>query len=415
LTGPACAPARVPARTYACITMTGWLYRLHARIARVPPCLNTGEFACPPAGRIACRTNTGGFTGCKACISVAGTLARTLAGNIAGIRTPCGLACVVAARIPAGKVITRTYTCSHTSEVACLAGVYTQIQRFIGATEDLFGIFKEDEEEVTEITEPIDRNELLSGKVVFENVSFAYPGRPQEEVIKNISFEISPNQMVALVGISGSGKTTITSLILRFYSISKGTIWFNGRDSSSYSISSIRRQISLVPQDIFLFGGSIRENIAYGKPGATDAEILNAAGKANAMEFIERFPEGLDTLVGERGAQLSGGQRQRIAIARAVLKDPRILILDEATSSLDSESEKLVQAALENLMKNRTSIVIAHRLSTIRRADRIIVIVDGKIAEEGKHEELLSLRGEYWKLHEMQFENNNDRVVTELS
>lgn len=296
------------------------------------------------------------------------------------------------------------YTGFIAGTIGGLAGVFTQIQRYIGATEDLFEIFDEKEEELNDIRDGIAPDEKLSGKVVFENVSFAYPTRPEEEVLKGVSFIINPNQLVALVGMSGAGKTTITSLLMRLYETEKGRIMLNGRSNNDYPLSVLRSQVSIVPQDIFLFGGTIRENIAYGKPGATDDEILTAAAKANAMEFINRFPERLDTVVGERGTQLSGGQRQRIAIARAVLKDPRILILDEATSSLDSESERLVQDALEKLMKDRTSIVIAHRLSTVRRADLILVLDKGRLVESGTHEELMTIsKGIYKKLSKLQY------------
>ncbi|HUS86506.1 MAG TPA: ABC transporter transmembrane domain-containing protein [Bacteroidales bacterium] len=316
-----------------------------------------------------------------------------------------GATLLSAGSINAGQLFSFViYTGFIAGTIGGLASVYTQIQRFIGATEDLFKIFGEEEEELTEIAGPIGQENLLTGKVFFDNVSFAYPGRPDEEVLKNVSFEINPNQIVALVGISGSGKTTITSLILRLYDIEKGRILFNGKDSTYYSLSALRKQISLVPQDIFLFGGTIQENIAYGKPDASDDEIVEAAYRANAMEFIERFPDGMDTVVGERGTQLSGGQRQRIAIARAVLKDPRILILDEATSSLDSESERLVQDALEKLMVDRTSIVIAHRLSTIRKADQIFVIDKGCLVERGTHEQLMNVsNGIYRTLSELQY------------
>ena len=205
-------------------------------------------------------------------------------------------------------------------------------------------------------------------------------------------------------GSSGAGKTTIASLIMRLHEPTSGELLFDNRSSRDFSLSSLRSQIALVPQDIFLFGGSIRENISYGKPSATEDEILEAARQANALEFIDRFPERLETIVGERGTQLSGGQRQRIAIARAVLKNPRILILDEATSSLDSESERLVQEALEKLMVGRTSIVIAHRLSTIRKADQIMVIDNGSIVEKGTHEQLMILEnGIYRNLSMLQF------------
>jgi ABC-type multidrug transport system fused ATPase/permease subunit len=223
-------------------------------------------------------------------------------------------------------------------------------------------------------------------------------------VLNDITIEITENQLVALVGTSGAGKSTIASLLLRLHDPTAGRIYFDNKDSCDYPLSELRSQIALVPQDVFLFGGSIRENIAYGKPAATEDEIIEAARKANASEFIDRFPERYDTIVGERGTQLSGGQRQRIAIARAVLKDPKILILDEATSSLDSESERLVQDALEKLMDGRTSIVIAHRLSTIRKAHQILVIDSGRIVEKGTHDQLMKLdQGIYKNMSKLQF------------
>lgn len=284
-----------------------------------------------------------------------------------------------------------------------LANVFTQIQRFLGATEDLFEIFEEEGEEIKTI-DVVCPDQEIHGLIRFDKVSFFYPGRPGEKVLEDIDLTIPADRMTALVGPSGAGKSTITSLLLSFYQPTGGTIYFDDKPSGQYDLSCLRKQIALVPQDIFLFGGTIRENISYGKTGATDDEIYNAAEKANALEFIERFPEKMDTLVGERGTQLSGGQRQRIAIARAVLKDPRVLILDEATSSLDSESEKLVQDALEKLMKGRTSIVIAHRLSTVRNADQIVVIEQGRIAECGTHDELINLeQGVYRNLSELQY------------
>jgi ABC-type multidrug transport system fused ATPase/permease subunit len=284
-----------------------------------------------------------------------------------------------------------------------LASVITRIQQFIGATEDLFEIFDVRVEDIEEI-HTLEIKDALSGEIRLKNLSFTYPSRPGEEVLHEINMHISENQLIALVGPSGAGKSTLTSLLMRLYDPTKGEIWFDGKQSLDIPLSVLRKQIALVPQDIFLFGGTIRENIAYGKPGAGDKEIYEAARKANAMEFIDRFPEKLDTLVGERGTQLSGGQRQRVAIARAVLKDPRILILDEATSSLDSESERLVQDALEKLMHGRTSIVIAHRLSTIRKADQILVLDHGRLVEKGTHKELLKLpSGIYRNLSELQF------------
>ena len=224
-------------------------------------------------------------------------------------------------------------------------------------------------------------------------------------LLKEISFKVEAGQTVALVGSSGSGKTTIASLILRFYDPSKGSIFIDGKETKSFSLTELRKQIALVPQDVILFAGSIKDNILYGKPNATDQEIENASKKANAFEFISSFPDQFNTLVGERGIQLSGGQRQRIAIARAVLKNPSILILDEATSSLDSESERLVQEALDKLMVGRTSIVIAHRLATIRNANKIIVLDQGLVQEIGTHQQLnLNEKGLYYKLSKMQFE-----------
>jgi len=284
-----------------------------------------------------------------------------------------------------------------------VAAVFARMQKFIGATEDLFEIFESEEEKIQEIDKGI-QNVSFTGKITFKNLSFAYPSRPDTEVLKNINLAIEPGNLIALVGKSGAGKSTFATLLLHLYEPVSGQILFDELSISDINLTALRKQIALVPQDIFLFGGTIRENIAYGKFDASEEEIMNAAGNANALEFIDRFPERLETIVGERGTQLSGGQRQRIAIARAILKDPKILILDEATSSLDSESEQLVQGALEKLMKNRTSIVIAHRLSTIRNADKIVVLENGKIVETGTHEQLMNVRsGAYRLLNEIQF------------
>ena len=284
-----------------------------------------------------------------------------------------------------------------------MADVFARVQKFIGATEDLLEIFDETTEDVTELL-PLPESQVLHGNISFRDITFHYPTRPDATVLKQITADIQPDTLVALVGPSGAGKSTFVSLLLRLYNPVSGQILFDGRDSAEIPVTALRSQMAVVPQDIFLFGGTIRENIAYGKTSATEEMIMEAARKANAWEFISQFPEGLDTLVGERGTQLSGGQRQRIAIARAVLKDPKILILDEATSSLDSESERLVQDALEKLMKGRTSIVIAHRLSTIRQADKILVLDNGQIIEQGTHDELLQLEGGlYRNLSGLQF------------
>lgn len=287
--------------------------------------------------------------------------------------------------------------------IAGMAGVYTRLQRTIGATEKLLLLLDEPAEELADsyVPEPSD---LLSGKITFDHVGFRYPSRNEVTVLQDVSFSIEPGQEVALVGPSGAGKSTLVSLLLRFYDPTNGTIFFDNRDSRSYPVTSVRKQMAIVMQDVFLFGGTIRENIAYGKTDASEQEIIDAAVQANAWDFIQSFPGRLDTIVGERGVQLSGGQRQRIAIARAVLKDPKILILDEATSSLDSESERLVQEALEKLMHGRTSVVIAHRLATVRKADKIIVLESGRIVEQGTHSELVSNEnGLYKTLTELQF------------
>ena len=245
----------------------------------------------------------------------------------------------------------------------------------------------------------------LRGEVEFRDVHFRYPSRAEMAVLKGISFTVKPGEKIALVGPSGAGKSTIISLLLRFYDPQPGEILLDGRPAPEYPLAWLRNQMSIVPQETLLFGGTIYENIAYGRPGATEAEIMEAARQAHAHEFIAPFPEGYQTLVGERGVKLSGGQRQRVAIARAILKNPAILILDEATSSLDSESERLVQLALDKLMENRTTFMIAHRLATVRRADRILVIRDGQLVESGTHAELHQQEnGLYRRLAELQFD-----------
>jgi ABC-type multidrug transport system fused ATPase/permease subunit len=231
-------------------------------------------------------------------------------------------------------------------------------------------------------------------------------------VLHGINLHADPGERIALVGPSGAGKSTLISLLLRLYDPLSGRILIDGKDASKYQLAELRQHMAMVPQEVLLFGGSIADNIAYGKPGATRAEIERAARQAHAHEFIQAFPEGYGTLVGERGLKLSGGQRQRIAIARAILKNPAVLILDEATSSLDSESERLIQEALESLMRQRTSFIIAHRLATIRHADQIVVIAGGRVVETGTHESLqLIPNGVYRRLAELQFRNETDALA----
>ena len=249
--------------------------------------------------------------------------------------------------------------------------------------------------------------EITFNKTIrFNKVNFAYPTRPDIQVLKDVSFEVLKGQKIALVGSSGSGKSTIVKLLSRFYKLQDGEISIDRQPVNDFEIKSLRKIIGIVPQEVILFGGSILENIRYGKLDATLEEISAAAKQANALDFIEAFPEQFDTLVGERGVQLSGGQKQRVAIARAILKNPSILVLDEATSSLDAESERQVQDALENLMQNRTTFIIAHRLSTVRSANEILVLNQGEIVERGKHQELLQKEeGFYTKLLKLQIEN----------
>jgi ABC-type multidrug transport system fused ATPase/permease subunit len=297
--------------------------------------------------------------------------------------------------------------------IASLGSFYTEIVAAVGATDRILDILENPAElKLAPVSAPAAKSPAsealprFDGHIQYENVQFSYPTRPDVTVLKGIDLDISPGSKIALVGASGSGKSTIVNLLLRFYEPGGGTIRVDGRDIASYPLSAYRQQLAIVPQEVLLFGGTIRENIAYGRTGASDPEIIEAARQANAWDFIRQFPDGLDTLVGDRGVKLSGGQRQRIAIARAILKDPAILLLDEATSSLDAESEKLVQGALDHLMQGRTSIIIAHRLATIREADCIYVIDGGQIVEAGTHTELSALEdGAYNNLARLQFDN----------
>jgi ABC-type multidrug transport system fused ATPase/permease subunit len=308
---------------------------------------------------------------------------------------------VQSGEITTGKLFSFVmYTSMIGFSIAGLGDIYAQVQRSIGSSERVLDILHQ-EDEYEAPGEPV----KLRGEVEFDDVSFSYPSRANYTVLTKLNFKIEAGEKIALVGPSGSGKSTIINLLMRSYALREGQIRADGFDIQQFNLSAFRQNIGIVPQEVILFGGTIRENIEYGKPGASMEEIREAARKANALEFIEGFPDRFETVVGERGVKLSGGQRQRIAIARAILKDPAILILDEATSSLDAHSEVLVQEALEKLMENRTTIIIAHRLSTIKKVDRIFVIKDGKLAEKGSHAELTSLsNGIYSNLLKLQLQ-----------
>jgi ABC-type multidrug transport system fused ATPase/permease subunit len=278
------------------------------------------------------------------------------------------------------------------ASLGSLPDIMSQLQKTEGATERIREILNHEIEDDRE-----ESGDQLQGGLAMKEVAFAYPSRKESKVLDGVSFEVAAGERVALVGPSGAGKSTVFSLLLGFYELDEGELTFDGRALDEVSVATRRSAMAVVPQEVLLFGGTIRENIAYGRPEASEEEIIEAARKANAHDFIADFPEGYDAIVGPRGIKLSGGQRQRIAIARAVLADPKILLLDEATSALDSESERLVQEALDELMKGRTSLIIAHRLATVKEADRILVVQDGKIAEQGTHAELME-RGETYRL-----------------
>ena len=289
------------------------------------------------------------------------------------------------------------------ASVGSLPDLYANIQKAIGATENLMDIVNGQSE--LDLHPGTKKNKII-GEIEFKDVKFSYPQRNDMEVLKSVSFNIQPNQTFAIVGASGSGKTTITNLLLGFYKSDDGQVLVDGVSVNEYDLNHLRENMAIVPQEVMLFSGTIQENIRFGQTDATDEQVVLAAQQANAWEFIESFPDGMQTEVGDRGIQLSGGQKQRVAIARALLKNPSILILDEATSALDSESEKLVQDALQNLMKNRTSLVIAHRLATIRKVDKILVMQNGAIVETGTHQELMQLKGNYANLVSLQLLDN---------
>ena len=296
------------------------------------------------------------------------------------------------------------YTAFIGGSVGGMGEVYSKIQKTVGSSERLLEILKTAPE--IDATKTIGIKTNINGKIIFENVQFEYPTRKDVQVLKGVSFTIAEGEKVALVGPSGAGKSTIVQLLLRYYNIEAGTITIGDKNIQQLPPQELRSNIGIVPQEVILFGGTIKENILYGKIEATESELTEAARKANALQFIQSFPDGFNTVVGERGVKLSGGQKQRIAIARAILKNPKILVLDEATSSLDAESETLVQEALDELMKDRTTVIIAHRLSTIRKADRIMVIDKGQIIEQGNHELLMqNENGLYHHLVKLQFQS----------
>ncbi|MDR8392088.1 ABC transporter ATP-binding protein/permease [Aliifodinibius sp. S!AR15-10] len=314
---------------------------------------------------------------------------------------------VLAGRLSPGDLVAFIfYAFAIARSISQMSRLYTTINSAVGASDRIFELLDERPEVQDQgHARPLPQ---VKGTVSFRNVTFAYEG--DRAVLQDITFEAKTGQMVAVVGPSGAGKTTLVNLIPRFFDPQEGQILIDGIDIKTVQKKSLREQIAIVPQDVHLFGTSIRENIRYGNLDASDGEIERAARDANAWEYIEDLPEGLDAMIGEKGVKLSGGQRQRLAIARALLKNPRILLLDEATSSLDSESEAQVQEALERLMHNRTTFIIAHRLSTVRNADRILVLDAGRIIQDGKHEDLIMEDGLYKHLYELQFRERADET-----
>ncbi|CAN0374616.1 unnamed protein product, partial [Phaeothamnion confervicola] len=288
--------------------------------------------------------------------------------------------------------------------VGALSEVWSDLQRAAGATERLMELLAA-KPHIAAPQHPLMLPPVAQGGIAFEGVRFHYPSRPQHSALDGVSFTLAPGETVALVGPSGAGKSTILQLLLRFYDPVSGRIFLDGVDIAKADPHTVRARIAIVPQDTMIFSASARENIRYGRPDASDAEVRAAAEAAQATEFIEKLPQGLDTFLGEKGVRLSGGQRQRIAIARAILKDAPLLLLDEATSALDAENERLVQIALDALLANRTTLVIAHRLATVRKADRIIVLDEGRIVAAGRHDELVERGGLYARLAELQFTN----------
>jgi subfamily B ATP-binding cassette protein MsbA len=323
---------------------------------------------------------------------------------------------VLAGQLTAGKLVGfLLYTIYIAAAIGTLVSFFSAFQESAGAAERVFQII-ESEPAIADPAHPAALPARVQGHIAVEDASFRYQGGPDAPwALRHVSLDLKPGEVVALVGPSGAGKTTMASLLPRFWDVTEGRITFDGVDIRRLHLSDLRRRIGLVPQEPALFSGTVRENIAYADPGASSERIEAAARAAHVQEFVERLPNGYDTVVGERGVKLSGGQRQRIAIARAILKDPAVLLLDEATSSLDNESERLIEDAMETLLKGRTTLIIAHRLSTVRRADRLVVLDQGRIAEEGTHTELLALRGLYARLYSRQFRDEVDEPLAPAS
>ena len=344
-----------------------------------------------------------------------GVLTFTSFAGIAFVLWQGGLL-VLEGALTAGELVSfLLYTIYIAAAIGALASFFSAYQEAVGAAERVFEIL-ESEPPIADPPAPIDMPRRVQGSVSFEGVSFRYRGPDQAAwTLEKIDLRIGPGEVVALVGPSGGGKTTIASLLPRFWDVTEGRILLDEIDIRALRLADLRRVVGIVPQEPALFSGSVAENIAYARPDASREDVIAAARVAHADEFVERLPDGYDTLVGERGVKLSGGERQRIAIARVVLKDPALLVLDEATSSLDNESERLIEEALETLLAGRTTLIIAHRLATVRRADRLVVVAQGRIVEEGGHAELLARDGEYARLYRHQFRASaEDDAAAEL-
>lgn len=313
---------------------------------------------------------------------------------------------VISGNITAGALVAfLVYAVNIANPIKRITRVIASIQQALAAGDRVFSIL-DMEEDIRQLPDA-EKLQRVKGHVEFNNVSFAY--NPEETVISNLSFKVAPGEVVAIVGPSGAGKSTIASLLPRFYDVTEGSIVIDGRDIRKVTLDSLREQVGIVPQETMLFNGSVYDNILYGRLDATSEEVIAAAKAANAHNFIQELPEGYDTMLGDRGVNISGGQRQRISIARAILKNPQILILDEATSALDTESERVVQEALDRLMVGRTSFVIAHRLSTIKNADRILVMEKGCLVEDGSHDELMAKDGLYAHLYKIQYRSKETK------